>query len=397
MRWCCWLLLLTASAQDYPQWRGENRDGSASGFIEPKVWPETLTRKWKIDVGAGYATPIVIGETVYSFTRQGDDEVLMAIHAANGKIIWRTSCAAPYQMGAPTKAHGPGPKSTPLFHDGRLYTLGISGVVSAFDASNGRLVWQKPAPAEQPFFGTASSPVADRDLVIFHPDNYGPLTAFDASTGDVKWTSKGDGLYASPMIVELGGIRQFVTMGQENVMGVAIADGAVLWQYPWAGQGGGMQAITPIVFGDMIIVSSYHMGVTALRPVKREGKWAVDVVWHSDDVSLFLSNPVLIGDTLFGLSEKASGQFFALDARTGKVLWLGKPREATNTAVVKAGGVLFLLNDDGELIVAKSSRTAFEPIKRYTVADSATWAQPAISGNRIFVKDVSSLTLWTLN
>jgi hypothetical protein len=134
------------------------------------------------------------------------------------------------------------------------------------------------------------------------------------------------------------------------------------------------------------------MGVTALKPSKH-----VEVVWHTDDVSLFLSNPVLIGDTLYGLSEKASGQFFALDAKSGKVLWLGKPREATNTAVVKAGELLFLLNDSGELIVAKSSRTAFEPIKTYTVADSATWAQPAISGNRIFVKDVSSLTLWTPN
>jgi len=392
MRCLCSLLLLAACAQDYPQWRGENRDGSASAFSEPKTWPEKLTQRWKVDVGAGYATPIVIGGKVYSFTRQGDDEVLTALDTGTGKIIWRTGYSAPYQMGAPTKVHGPGPKSTPLYHNGNLYTLGISGIVSAFDASNGKLIWQKPAPAEQPFFGTASSPVADGNLVIFHPGNYGPLTAYDASSGDIKWTSTEEGLYASPIIVELGGIRQIVTMGQQNVMGISLKSGAVLWRYPWAGQGGGMQAITPIVCGETIIVSSYHMGVTALKPAKQ-----VEVVWHTDDVSMFLSNPVLIGDTLFGLSEKASGQFFALDAKTGKVLWLGKPREATNTAVIKAGELLFLLNDNGELIVAKSSRTAFEPLKRYLVAGSATWAQPAISGNRLFVKDVSSLTLWTLD
>ena len=259
------------------------------------------------------------------------------------------------------------------------------------------LVWQKPAPPEQPFFGTASSPIADKDLVIVHPGNYGPLTAFEATTGDVKWTAKGDGLYASPMIVELGGIRQVVSLGQQNIVGVAVADGTLLWQYPWAGEGGGMQAITPILYGETIIVSSYHMGVTALKPARRAGKWVVDVVWETKDVSMFLSNPVLIGDTLFGLSERASGQYFALDAKTGKVLWLGKPREATNTAVVKAGDLLFLLNDDAELIVARSNRTRFEPLKRYTVADSATWAQPTISGNRVFVKNVSSLALWTLN
>jgi len=386
-----------SSPQDYPQWRGQNRDGSASAFAEPKVWPEELTRRWKVEVGEGYASPLVVGGAVYSFTRRNGNEVMMALNAADGKIIWQTSYPALYNMTDPTKAHGKGPKATPLYHNGRLYTLGISGILSAFDASNGKVVWQKPAPAEQPFFGTASSPVADKNLVIFHPGNYDPLTAFDANTGNVKWTTKGDGMYASPMIVELGGIRQVVSMGQQNIVGVAVNDGALLWQYPWAGEGGGMQAITPVLYNDTIIVSSYHAGVTALRPARRDSKWVVNVAWETKDVSLFLSNPVLIGSTLFGLSEKASGQFFALDAKSGKVLWLGKPRQATNTAVVKAGDLLLLLNDNAELIVAKSSLTGFEPLKRYTVAESATWAQPAISGNRVFVKDVSSLALWTLD
>jgi len=386
-----------SSPQDYPQWRGHNRDGSASTFSEPKVWPEKLTRRWKVEVGEGYATPLIIAGTVYSFTRRNGNEVMMALNAADGHILWQTSYAAPYKMGDPAKAHGPGPKATPLYHNGKLYTLGISGIVSAFDAASGKLMWQKPAPAEHPFFGAASSPVGDKDLVIFHPGNYDPLTAFDANTGDVRWTAKGDGMYASPMIVELGGIRQVVSMGQPNIVGVAAADGSSLWQHPWGGEGGGMQAITPIIYDGTIIVSSYHAGVTALRPTRRNGKWVVDVVWETKDVSLFLSNPVLIGGTLFGLSEKASGQFFALDAKSGKVLWLGKPRQATNTAVVKAGDLLFLLNDDAELIVARANRIGFEPLKTYTVADSATWAQPAISGNRVVVKDVSSMALGTLN
>jgi hypothetical protein len=96
------------------------------------------------------------------------------------------------------------------------------------------------------------------------------------------------------------------------------------------------------------------------------------------------------------LSQRNSGQFFALDVKTGKTLWLGPPRQATNTAVVKAGDFLLLLNDNAEMIVARSSRSQLEEIHRYTVADSATWAQPAVSGNRVFIKDVSSLGLWTL-
>ena len=384
------------SPQDYPQWRGLNRDGAASAFAEPSSWPDALTRRWKVDVGVGYATPLVISDAVYTFTRRNETEVMTALEAATGKERWHTSYAAPYAPDTPAAAHGVGPKATPLFHNGRLYTLGITGIVSAFDAATGKLAWQTPAAPEHPSYGTAVSPVGDKDLVIVHPGNHGPLTAFDANSGAVRWTGTDRGAYASPIIVELGGIRQVVTMTQDSVLGVSLSDGAKLWEYPWQSRST-PSAITPIVYEETLIVSSQAMGVTALKPARRGDKWLVDRVWETNEVSLFLSNPVVVGDTLFGLSEKARGQFFALDAQSGKVLWLGQPRQASNTAIVKAGNLLLMLNDDAELIVARSSRTGFEPLKRYIVADSATWAQPAVSGNRVFVKDVSSLSLWTLN
>jgi outer membrane protein assembly factor BamB len=393
---CAGAAAAQSSPQDYPQWRGPNRDGAASAFAEPASWPETLTRRWKVEVGEGYATPLVVADTVYVFTRRNGTEVMTALEARTGKERWRTSYPAPYAPATPAAAHGVGPKATPLFHNGRLYTLGITGIVSAFDASTGKLAWQTPAADEHPSYGTAVSPVADSNLVIVHPGNHGPLTAFDAATGAVKWSGNGRGAYASPMIVELDGVRQVVTMTQESVLGVALSDGARLWEHPWFSRST-PSAITPILYGQTLIVSSQGMGVTALKPARRGDKWAVEVVWETRDVSLFLSNPVVIGDTLFGLSEKARGQFFALDAKSGKVLWLGPPRQASNTAIVKAGNLLLLLNDDAELVVARSSRNGFEPLKRYTVADSATWAQPAVSGSRVFVKDVSSLSLWTLN
>ena len=110
-----------------------------------------------------------------------------------------------------------------------------------------------------------------------------------------------------------------------------------------------------------------------------------------------LSNPVLVDDMLFGLSHRSSGQFFVMDAGTGEVQWLGEPRAAQNTAVVKADDVLFLLNADAELIVGRIGRGCLEQIRSYTVADSATWAQPAISGNRLFIKDVDTISLWTVD
>jgi outer membrane protein assembly factor BamB len=382
--------------QDYPQWRGLNRDGAASAFAEPASWPDALTRKWKIDVGEGYATPLVVGDTLYIFTRQNGREVMTALDAKTGKERWHTGYPAPYAPETPAAAHGVGPKATPLFHNGRLFTLGITGIVSAFDASTGMLAWQRPAAPDHPPYGVSTSPVGDQNLVFVHPGNHGPLTAFDANTGAIKWTGNGRGAYASPMIAEFGGVRQVVTMTQDGVLAVSPADGSTLWLYPWRSRTT-PSAITPIRYDDLLIVGGEGMGIRALKAAKRGGVWAVDLVWETRDVSLFLSNPVVIGDTLFGLSEKARGQFFALDAKNGHVLWLGPRRQASNTAVVKAGNLLLLLDDDGELIVARSSKNGFEPLKRYVVADSETWAQPAVSGDRIFVKDTTSLSLWTLH
>ena len=387
------------AARDYTQWRGQNRDGSAAAFQAPKTWPENLSLKWKVDVGAGYSTPILIGNRVYMHTRRGESEVMMALDIETGKTVWETSYPAPYKMNPATKNHGQGPKSTPLFVNGRLYSLGISGIVSAFNAADGKLLWQKPAPPVDPLYGTAMSPVFDRGSVIFHVggQNDGALTAFDAASGDVKWSWKGDGpAYASPIVVELDGVRQVVTITQRNIVGVDAANGQLLWQKPWVSRATN-NSITPIFYDGTIIVTGHDLGTARLRLARKGGMWNVETVWETQDVGMFMSNPVLVGDTLYGLSHKASGQFFALDAKSGKVLWLGEPREATNTAIVKAGDLLFLLNDDAELIVAFTNPAGLEPLRRYTVADSSTWAQPTVSGNRVFIRDVSNLTLWTIN
>jgi len=119
--------------QDYPQWRGRSRDGAASAFLPPKSWPERLTCRWRADVGEGHATPILVNNIVYCFTRRDEDEVLAALDADSGRALWQTRYPAPYHPGSPAAAHGAGPKATPLFHRGKLFTLGISGIVSALD------------------------------------------------------------------------------------------------------------------------------------------------------------------------------------------------------------------------------------------------------------------------
>jgi outer membrane protein assembly factor BamB len=381
---------------DWPQWRGPNRDGAIASFTPPGTWPDRLTRKWRVDVGLGYATPILVGDRVYVFSRKDNNEVLAALEAGTGQTIWQTSYAAPFTINPAAARHEKGPKSTPTFAGGRLYTLGMSGIVTAFNAADGKQVWQKPAPPAMPLYHTAMSPLVDRGMVIVHVGghNQGALTAFDPQTGAVKWAWTGDGpSYGSPIAADVAGTRQVIVFTQENLVGVSEASGQLLWKRPFT-TSFSQNIITPLVHGDRVIGSGLDNGVTAFRILKRGNQWATENVWENRDVSLYMTNAVVVRDMVIGMSHRNSGQFFALDAATGKTLWTSPPRQATNAAISHAGDVLFLLKDDGELIVAKASASAFEPVKRYTVADSATWAAPTIAGNRIFIKDTSSLTLY---
>jgi outer membrane protein assembly factor BamB len=145
-----------------------------------------------------------------------------------------------------------------------------------------------------------------------------------------------------------------------------------------------------------LIFSGLDKGTMAIKVIHREGKWTTEQVWQNPQVSMYMNSPVVNGDYLFGLSHKRKGQFFCLDARTGKTLWTSEGREGENAAMLSAGDVLFLLTNDAELIVAKNDSSRFEPIKRYTIAQSPTWAHPVIVGNRILIKDASTLALWSL-
>ena len=151
----------------------------------------------------------------------------------------------------------------------------------------------------------------------------------------------------------------------------------------------------PVLYGETVIVGGLNAGVAAFAPKLRNGKWTVESAWTSKAATSYLSNPVIVGNALYGFSRRASGQFFALDAATGRKLWLGPPREATNAAIVKAGDLLFLLKDDAELIVARANLAHLQVVRRYQVADAATWAQPVISGKRMLIKDLTTLSLWT--
>ena len=333
------------------------------------------------------------------FSRQQEEEVITALDAASGKILWRTAYAAPFTMVKATARHGAGPKSTPVHAGGRLFTLGMTNIVSAFDAETGKQLWQKPATKAQPQYHTAMSPVVDGNVVIVHVGGPGEaaLTALDVATGNPRWSWSDDSpAYGSPIVVDLAGTRQVVTFTHQYLVGLAVATGELLWRRPFKTPAD-TTSQTPIVYRDTIIQAGRDNGITAFKVVRKGDVWTTEDVWQTREVSLHLSNGVVVDDVLYGLSHLNAGQYFALDLTTGRVLWTSEPRQADNAAIVRARDTLFALEDDGELLVMKADRSGMNVVKRYDVADSQTWAQPAISGARLYVKDVSQVALWTFD
>lgn len=392
----CGMSGLAAQAPSWPQWRGPTRDGVAA-FDAPATWPRALTRKWEATVGAGHASPVLADGRVIVHARQGGREIIAAFDASSGARLWQDAYDAPYQMNPAAQRHGPGPKSTPAVANGRVFALGIGGVLSALDAATGTVRWRVGPPATLPLYGTGTSPLVDGDRVIVFMGGHdrGALTAFDAATGAVRWRWTGDGpAYSSPIIADLGGVRQVVTQSQGRLVGVSVADGALLWQVPLR-TSFDQNVVTPLVVNGLVISSGLETPTIAYRVSRGSAGLQAQEVWRNEQVSLYMSSPIASGGAIIGLAHRNRGQFVALDAASGKTLWTTRGREADNASFIRAGNWLLIATTNSELIVARLSTARFEEVTRYTIAESALWAHPAVAGRIIAVKDAERVIVWS--
>jgi outer membrane protein assembly factor BamB len=393
---CLTLLIADAlTAQDWPQWRGPNRDNKVVGFAAPKEWPKELTKKWKVNVGKGEGSPLLVGDKIYVFARQGDEEVTLCLDAATGNEIWKDKYAA-----APVKgpASGyPGPRSTPAVGEGKVCTLGVGGVVSCVDAGSGKMVWRKET--KKPNFYTSTSPIiVDGKCIVFGE----ALTAFDLSTGDVKWTGPGGGApYGSPVLMSVDGVRMVVTpTGSNNLVGVNLADGKVAWQVKLEGNSYFPNYSTPLIDGVMVYYSvtggkGAKGNFIALKIEKKGGGLAATEVWKKNSAADKYHTPLLHDGLIFGVNNGRN--FFCLDAKSGEELWKDKTTRGDCGSILDAGPVLLSLTSDSKLVAFRASNKEYMEVAKYTVSDSPTWAVPIIAGNRVFVKDkAGALTLWTI-
>jgi len=386
-------------AQDWPQWRGPNRDGKVTGFTAPQTWPQELKLKWSVPVGQGDSTPALVGDKLYVFTRQGEDEVTLCLDAQTGKEVWNDKYAAQAVTGA--AARHPGPRSSPAVADGKVITLGVGGVVSCLDAVSGKLVWRKdPFPKVVPRFFAAYSPLIADGMVIAHVGGpgSGAVIAFDLATGNEKWRWAGEGPdYGSPVLLTADGVKQIATPTEKGLVGIALADGKLLWQVPFAPVKMAYNAATPIVDGQTIYYGGKGRGTKALKIEKKGDGFVANELWSNAELGVQFNTPVLRDGLLFGLSD--SGNLFCINAKTGQTAWKDEAMRDKGGfgPVVSAGSCLLALPSSADLIVFQPTDKQYSELAKIKVAQTATYAHPVIAGNRIYVRDAESLTLWTLN
>jgi outer membrane protein assembly factor BamB len=391
---------LSAQAQDWNQWRGPTRDGVVATFTAPAAWPERPKQVWKVEAGIGHSSPVVAGSRVFLFSRIGEQETLTAYDTATGKQAWRQAYAAPYQMNPAATSHGKGPKSTPVIDRGRIFTLGISGTLSAFDAASGKVLWRHDFKKEfaetSPDFGASMSPIVVGERVIAHVGGgVGAIVALNWTNGARAWTWKGDGpAYASPIIATFGGTRHLVTQTRAHIVGLSPADGRELWRLGFTTDYD-QNIVTSVAAQGLLIYGGLSKPTTAVRPALAAGVWKLEEVWRNADVPMYMSSPVAVGGVLYGFTHRNRGQFFALDVASGRTLWTSPPRQAENAAITAAGAILIATTTEGELVVIRQGKQTFEPVRKYTVAESPIWAHPAFTARGVLVKEAEILSLWT--
>jgi outer membrane protein assembly factor BamB len=425
--------LTLAAGADWPQWRGPNRDAKVEGFVAPPTWPKTLTQKWKVPVGGGDASPALVGDKLYTFTRQDPNEVIRCLDAATGKEVWQDQYAA---EPAERPAGGPhaGPRCSPTVADGKVVTLGVRGVLSCLDAATGKVLWRKDDfKGYWPQFFTSSSPLVVDGLCVAHlggkeggrGKTEGAIVAYDLATGAEKWKrSGGSPGYASPELLTVGGTKLIVAQTDSEIVAVTAADGKLVWEVPFAPQRMGYNASTPIVDGQTLIYGGSARGETAVKFDKQGDGFVAKELWSNKEKSVQFNSPVLKDGLLYGLT--GANEFFCLNAQTGKLEWTapagpaggggpgGKAGAPGGKAgggrgmgmggggagygsIVDAGSVLLALTPSTQLVVFQPGGKEFKQLASYKVADSPTYTYPVVAGNRIYIKDQDSVTLWTID
>jgi outer membrane protein assembly factor BamB len=395
------LIATPAPAEDWPQWLGPRRDNSSTEKVAP--WKDKLKVLWRKPVGEGHSSPVVAKGRVFVHAKIKDKnaEEIVAFDAKSGEELWRTE----YERAAFKSLYGNGPRATPAVVEDRLYTFGITGVLTCLETDKGKQVWQvdtlKQFQAKNLFFGMACSPLLAGDHVLVNVGGKDhSIVAFNRTNGEVAWKSMDDpASYSSPILFGAGAERQAVFLTGANVASLNPADGSVFWRYPLVDRLL-ESSTTPIRAGDLLLASSITYGSVGLKLETKDGKPAAEKAWMKKELTSYFSTPVAVGKehiymvtgTTPGPFSKPSADLHCIEAKTGQELWKKAKVGIYHASLMRTGDdKLLMMTDSGDLVLLEPDPKAYSELARSKISGPETWAHPALSDGRLYVRDKGNL------
>jgi outer membrane protein assembly factor BamB len=413
---CLLVFASPAFAQDWSQWRGPSRDGSVPAAVIPKQWPSSTKRAWGVEIGEGYSSPVVANGRVFLHSRLDPEEIVTAIDLATGRTVWQQKYSAAFSKNQYATAMAKGPNSTPVVDGNRLFTLGVTGILTAWNVADGSTVWRQDYSASidtsKLFCGTAMSPMIEGGSLIVQVGSDihgGRVLALDPATGKERWVWKGPGPgYASPVAVTIDAVRQIITLTNGSIVGIDAATGASLWSIPFQDEWH-ENIVSPLWTGAALVVSGPRQGTHAYaiartggppsRPAPEQAeadKWQTRQVWRNAEVTMYTAAPVFADGVIYGMSNKRRGQFVALGEKDGRLQWSTTGRDGNHASILRQGDRLFFLTDSGVLIVSRRAGDRFTEEHRMELTQAATWSVPVFLPDGVLVRDATSVQklLW---
>jgi outer membrane protein assembly factor BamB len=388
-----------AGAADWPQWLGTKRDGGTTEVVKP--WKEPLKILWKEPVGEGDGAPVIVKGKVYVHARTPGkyEESLAAFDADTGKPLWKT----PYPRRKADFLYGSGPRGAPCVAEGKVYTFGITGLFTCYDADKGGQLWQidtaKQYQAPTPFFGNSCSPLIEGNAVLLNVGAKGAsIVAFDKDTGKEIWKKLDDrASYSSPIAVGAGAGRQIIFLTADGLVGLSPKDGGVFWAHPFKDTAN-ESSTTPILAGDMLIASSITLGTAGLRLENTDGKPGVKEVWRKAGLTSYFATPVAVGkDHLYLVTSRKTGviTFTAtlrcIETATGNELWQRDKVGEYHASLVRTGdNKLLLVEEKGDLVLIDANPKEYRELSRSKICGK-TWAHPTVANGRLYIRDAKEL------
>lgn len=390
-----------ARGGDWPQWRGPGRDG----IWQENNLPETLAGlqpRWRQAIGGGYAGIAATGGRVYTLDHQKQPrevERVLCLDAVTGKTLWTHDCPVTYGK----MEFGNGPRSTPTVWDGQVYTYGALGHLHCLDAATGKVLWSrdvvKDFKGRIPTWGHSCSPLVDGDRLLVQVGGQPEacLVALERTTGKEVWRGLADRPgYSSPILIQAGKDRQLVYWTPEHVAGLEPATGKVRWQVPYA-TNYDVTISDPVWHEGILLVSDYWEGSKALRLDDGQPR----VAWEGRRLSCLMSTPLWHDGHVYALDRKNGLK--CIEMRTGKIKWEGatittkgnNPQATLVWAGAPQGGRALILNEKGELILARLTSEKYQEISRIAVIEG-TWAHPAYADGCVFVRNDKEIVCWRL-